>query len=128
VRIHGLKSGKMLKEMRGHTSYVNDARFTVDGSRVLSASSDGAVRVWDAKSAECAATFRPPQSGAGTSGGELAVSCVLPLPKNPEHCVVCNKSNTVYVMTLTGQVVRSFSGGKREGGDFVSCAVSPKVG
>jgi len=23
--------------MRGHTSYVNDARFTVDGSRVLSA-------------------------------------------------------------------------------------------
>mmetsp|Transcript_40453 Transcript_40453/g.100039 ORF Transcript_40453/g.100039 Transcript_40453/m.100039 type:complete len:519 (+) Transcript_40453:154-1710(+) len=124
VRIHGLKSGKMLKEMRGHTSYVNDARYTADGDRVLSASSDGSVRVWDAKSGECSATFKPPQLNA--SGTETAVSCVVPLTKNPEHCVVCTKSNTLYIMTLQGQVVRSFSGGKRAGGDFVSCWVSPK--
>ena len=34
VRVHGLKSGKMLKEMRGHTSFVNDAIFSADGSQV----------------------------------------------------------------------------------------------
>lgn len=44
-RIHGLKSGKLLKEFRGHTSYVNDAIFTNDGSRVISASSDCTVKV-----------------------------------------------------------------------------------
>eukprot|EP00740_Mantoniella_antarctica_P011102 CAMPEP_0181367606 /NCGR_PEP_ID=MMETSP1106-20121128/11518_1 /TAXON_ID=81844 /ORGANISM="Mantoniella antarctica, Strain SL-175" /LENGTH=517 /DNA_ID=CAMNT_0023483415 /DNA_START=66 /DNA_END=1619 /DNA_ORIENTATION=+ len=124
VRIHGLKSGKMLKEMRGHGSYVNDARYTADGTRVISASSDGTVRVWDAKSAESVAVFRPPQSGV--AGTEAAVHCAAPLASNPEHCAVCTKSNTVYVMTLQGQVVRSFSGGKREGGDFVSCVVTPK--
>lgn len=34
VRVHGLKSGKMLKEFRGHTSYVNDAIWGADGSQV----------------------------------------------------------------------------------------------
>lgn len=32
-RVHGLKSGKMLKEFRGHTSYVNDAIYSADGSQ-----------------------------------------------------------------------------------------------
>jgi WD40 repeat protein len=45
ARVHGLKSGKMLKEFRGHTSYVNYAIFTTDGSRVITASSDCTVKV-----------------------------------------------------------------------------------
>lgn len=44
-RIHGLKSGKLLKEFRGHASYVNDAIFTHDGLRVVTASSDCTVKV-----------------------------------------------------------------------------------
>lgn len=35
----------MLKEFRGHTSYVNDAIFTNDGTRVITASSDCTVKV-----------------------------------------------------------------------------------
>lgn len=44
-RMHGLKSGKTLKEFRGHTSFVNDAIFTTDAHNVISASSDGTVKV-----------------------------------------------------------------------------------
>ena len=64
-RVHGLKSGKMLKEFVGHTSYVNDAVYSPDGSQIISAASDSTVRVWDAKSCEelrafkCAATAQP---------------------------------------------------------------------
>lgn len=58
VRVHGLKSGKMLKEFRGHTSYVNDAIYSPDGSQILSCSSDCSVRVWDAKTCECVGAFR----------------------------------------------------------------------
>lgn len=53
VRVHGLRSGRMLKEFRGHKSYVNCAIYSLDGAQVFSASSDGTVGVWDAKSCEC---------------------------------------------------------------------------
>ncbi|KAK8620674.1 hypothetical protein V6N13_067141 [Hibiscus sabdariffa] len=86
-RIHGLKSGKLLKEFRGHTSYVNDAIFTADGSRVITSSSDCTVKVWDVKTTDCLQTFKPPP---------------------------------------TLRVVKSFSSGKKEGGDFVAACVSPK--
>lgn len=58
VRVHGLKSGKTLKEFRGHTSFVNYAVYSADGSQIVSASSDATVRVWDAKSCECVRAFR----------------------------------------------------------------------
>ena len=38
ARVHGIKSGKMLKEFRGHTSYVNYAIYSPDGSQVCTPS------------------------------------------------------------------------------------------
>ena len=35
LRASGLKSGKMLKEFRGHSSYVNSVMFTLDGHNVI---------------------------------------------------------------------------------------------
>lgn len=123
ARIHGLKSGKMLKEFRGHTSYVNDAIFTNDGSRIITASSDCTVKVWDVKTADCLQTFKPPPP---LRGGDASINSVHLFPKNADHIVVCNKTSSIYIMTLQGQVVKSFSSGKREGGDFVAACVSPK--
>ncbi|KRT78182.1 translation initiation factor eIF2A, partial [Oryctes borbonicus] len=120
IRIHGLKSGKMLKEFRGHTSFVNEVIFTQDGHNILSASSDGTVKVWSIKTTECVNTIK----ALGVS--DITVNNIHNFAKNPEHFVVCNRSNTVVIMNLQGQIVRSFSSGKREGGDFVCSTVSPR--
>lgn len=58
ARIHGLKSGKTIKEFCGHTSYVNCAIYSQDGSHIITGSSDGTCRVWDVKTTECLNTFR----------------------------------------------------------------------
>ena len=50
--------GRTIKEYRGHKSYVNSAIFSVDGSRVITASADGTVKTWDARNADCVATFK----------------------------------------------------------------------
>ena len=91
--------------------------------QIVSASSDASVRVWDAKSCDCLTSFRPPQT---TTSGEAAVSNVHFYPRNAEQVIVCNKASTVFLMTLQGQVVKSFQSGKREGGDFLASWVSPK--
>uniref|UniRef100_A0A914WNJ2 WD40 repeat-containing protein SMU1 n=1 Tax=Plectus sambesii TaxID=2011161 RepID=A0A914WNJ2_9BILA len=124
IKIHGLKSGKCLKELRGHGSFVNDVKYSHDGHLVLSASSDGTVKVWNLKSTECINTFR---SLGGMTAGDLTVNSIHPMPKSPDHYVICNRSNTVVIVNVQGQIVKSFTSGKREGGDFVCCVLSPRA-
>ncbi|GBP52514.1 WD40 repeat-containing protein SMU1 [Eumeta japonica] len=134
VRIHGLKSGKLLRELRGHTSFVNEALWTPDGHGVLSASSDGSVKLWALRGggAECVLTIKPPAGGGGAepneAGTDPPVNSLLLLPNNPEHFVVCNRTSTVFVMNMQGQIVRSFSSGRREreGGALTCAALSAR--
>lgn len=107
VRVHGLKSGKLLKEFRGHNGYVNDAMYCSDANRIASASSDGAVKLWDARTTECVKTFRPP----GAEGGDAPVIRVLACPKNLDQMVVCTRGRGAFLCNDQGLVVRSFSFG-----------------
>eukprot|EP00658_Telonema_sp_P-2_P054617 TRINITY_DN4344_c0_g1_i4.p1 TRINITY_DN4344_c0_g1~~TRINITY_DN4344_c0_g1_i4.p1 ORF type:complete len:534 (-),score=154.11 TRINITY_DN4344_c0_g1_i4:158-1759(-) len=123
ARIHGLKSGRTLKELRGHSSYVNQGLYTVDANHVVTCSSDGSVKVWDAKTTECLATMRPPTTNAIQ---EVPVNSIMMHPKNAEQIMICNRSDSVYLMTLQGKMVQELSSGKKEGGDFVDATITPQ--
>ncbi|KAG5058241.1 hypothetical protein JHK86_013237 [Glycine max] len=137
----------------GTKSHAECACFSPDGQFLVSCSVDGFIEVWDYISGKlkkdlqyqadevfmmhddavlCVDFSRDSEMLASGSqdgkikGGDASVNSVHIFPKNTDHIVVCNKTSSIYIMTLQGQVVKSFSSGKREGGDFVAACVSPK--
>ena len=125
ARIHGLKGGKTLKEFSGHSSFVNAAIYSKDSANILTASSDGTCRLWDVKTTDCLSVIRP-----GTVPGsvirEFTIHTIMLMPNNPDQVFVCNKSSNAYIMTIQGQIIKTFSSGKVSGGDFVCATVSPQ--
>ena len=59
IHIVGMKSGRILKELRGHTSYINCAIWLDEGAFVLSGSHDGSLKLWDLNRVECVSTSYP---------------------------------------------------------------------
>lgn len=102
-----MKSGKCLKEFRGHTSFVTFAIYNDEETHVLSSCSDGTLKVWSVKSTECQNTFRVTVPGAGSIISTPVISVHL-VPKSnmtdQQLFVVCNKTNTVHVVNIQGQV------------------------
>lgn len=105
VKLHGLRSGKTLKEYRGHTAGITSIAVAGDGS-VVSSSSDGTVRVWDGKSTECLAVVKPPQASAA---GDAAVLSVQVVPRTPDHILITPRAGAAYIATLRGQVLRTLT-------------------
>jgi len=52
ARIWEVSSGRLLKQLSGHTGIVNSARFSPSSERIVSASEDNTVRVWNTHTGE----------------------------------------------------------------------------
>ncbi|KAF1806635.1 WD40-repeat-containing domain protein [Mucor lusitanicus] len=132
IRIHGLKSGKMLKEFRGHTSFINTVVYSADNTRVLSASSDGTAKIWDAKTTACLHTINPqPKIEKGQLNpmgglGNASVQAIMPIPKRQDQFLVCNKTNTLFIMSIRGQIIKTLTHNKLKGSDFITASTSPQ--
>lgn len=131
ARIHGLRSGKTLKEFRGHGSFVNSAHFVQNESQVVTGSADGTVRLWDVKAASQLRSFKPPQEIETEDAPVLAVH---PMPRTPGRIVVVSRSHAVHIMSLEGVLMSTLQASKppsdgnvaTSGKQVVSAAVSPR--
>lgn len=57
IYIRNIKYGFIETELVGHTDLVNSALYSYDNNRIVSASRDSTVRLWDAHTNNCIATF-----------------------------------------------------------------------
>ena len=112
IRIHGLRSGKQTREFRGHTSFVNGACYTPDGSRILSVGSEGAFMIWDVKTGNCLDVVR---------FGDSPLASIEPVPKAPNKFLLCSKSKILLIDNI-GCVMAEIS----KDVDFLACCASPR--
>lgn len=66
-------------------------------------------------------TIRP-----ATLAAETPINQIFLMPRNHEQIIVVPRSDTIYIMNTQGQVIRSFTSGKKEQGEFICSTVSPK--
>lgn len=121
LRLHGIRSGKALKEFRGHGSYVNAVAFSRSGEEVVSGSSDGTVRLWDLRTSDCLLTVRP--GLPGQQGHDVTVLAAIAVPHTDTYFVV-TKSSSAHLLSAQGETIRTYrSGGSA---DFLCACVSPQ--
>ncbi|KAJ1499139.1 Serine/threonine-protein kinase smu1, partial [Coelomomyces lativittatus] len=98
IRLHGMKSGKLLKEFRGHTSFVNSVTYVSEYTRIFSGSSDGSVKIWESKTGNCLQTFIP--------ANQASVLLIQLIPSRG-HLLITSQSNYVVLVDAQGNTVWS---------------------
>ncbi|KAL7438679.1 hypothetical protein ACHAXM_006562, partial [Skeletonema potamos] len=149
VREHGLLSSRMIKEFRGHKSYINCCSYVIlpnssivthiesGGERnflaVVTASADGSVIVWNGRSAEALREIIPPISTAHNSSirdaesifSSRSIHTVIHMHSPPNTMVVVPRSDRAFLMSLSGSILHTYVRDDVQGTDFLAATVSP---
>lgn len=143
-REFSLRSSRLLKEFRGHTSFVNSCHYNVPREksvRVVTTSADGTTRIWDSKSAECMFILRPLSLGDHLSeygssvlihaGDAMSVESNSPnviaairLHTPPQSMILVPRGSRAFLVTESGSVLRVFDVPDKKA-VFVTACVSP---
>merc|ERR1712071_272377 len=95
IRLHGLRSGKMMREFRGHESFVTSAFLTPDNQHIVSSGADACCKVWNFKTGECVNTIRI--GGDQSVHSDIPVNQVIQHPKSSDKLIICNRTSIIHV-------------------------------
>jgi len=148
-REHGLLSSKMIKEFRGHKSYINCCSYVVlpnssivtrsesNGERnflaVVTASADGSVMIWNCRSAEPLREIIPPISTSSNRSihdtesifSNRSIHTVIHLHSPPNTMIVVPRSDRAFMMSLSGSILQTYVRDDVQDTELLAATVSP---
>lgn len=126
VMLHGLMSGRLLQEWKGHESFVTKAGF-LDSTKICTTSSDGFLRIFPVSSTTALLSLpinhALPKELSEESNAPLAINNFLFL-KRSQSLLVCPNGTTGCVLGLDGTLVKCFKTEKLMD-RFVNVTTSP---
>lgn len=126
VMLHGLMSGRLLQEWKGHESFVTKAGF-LDSSKICTTSSDGFLRIFSASSTTALLSLPIsnvlPKEISEESNAPVSINNFLFL-KRSQLLLVCPNGTTGCVLGLDGTLVKCFKTEKLMD-RFVNVTTSP---
>ncbi|CAO3635146.1 unnamed protein product [Cunninghamella blakesleeana] len=122
VKIHDIQSGKLLKEFKGHSSFVNNVTFINNDNHVISGSNDGVVKVWDIETSHCLYSINPTKEN-------LPIQLIIPLPPANDNgaFAICSKSKQLSIYSEHGDLIKMIPSNdqhKNSSSDFISAGLS----
>lgn len=148
-REHGLLSSRMIKEFRGHKSYVNCCSYVIlpnssivtrsesGGERnflaVVTASADGSVMIWNCRSAEPLREIIPPISTSNNRSihdtesivSSRSIHTVIQMHTPPNTMIVVPRSDRAFLMSLSGSILQTYVRDDVQGTELLAATVSP---
>jgi WD40 repeat-containing protein SMU1 len=58
--------------------------------------------------------------------GNAFVQSIIQLPKNMDQYLVCNKTDTLFIISSRGQIIKAMTHKKQAESDFIAAATSPQ--
>jgi WD40 repeat protein len=116
IKSHGLKSASLLKEYKGHSGPITDFQLIEDEDRMISASGDGTLRIWNLISTTCVKIINPLTLNKGEEGlMDVSIVSLQMYPnqqdKERRHwCLVCHEGSNIALLIniKTNALVNSF--------------------
>lgn len=128
-REFGLRTKRILKEFRGHTSFINSCHYNLSLKNsnqellVVTSSADSTVRVWCGRSAEEKYVLNPmsssgssailkanstPSCGESNAESERNIHTILPLHTPANTMIVIPRGPKAYHVTTSGLILKVF--------------------
>ncbi|WP_435009326.1 hypothetical protein P12x_000578 [Tundrisphaera lichenicola] len=116
ILLWNLKTGKVLRTLRGHTGVILRMAFSPDGQQLASGDSEHSVRLWDVSTGRAERTLTP-------EGDPSPVTCVTYTPDGSNLVTVSSARGPEFWEPGTGRRLRTIGGD--EVLSFHSVAFSP---
>lgn len=95
VKLHGMRSGKTIRDFRGHRSFVYGLAFSRDDNFIVSGGSDSTVKIWNARTAQLLHEYKSP--------GKVHTIVLMPNFKS-DIFLIGDRSRCIQLIDLDGKV------------------------
>src|SRR5260370_8765815 len=112
TRLWDVPTGRSIRVLTGHESWVYCAVFTPDGKKLISAGRDQTIRYWDVGSGKEIRQFIRPTYQRVSNAGKWATDFLLVSPSpNCQYLVVAGSNHGLLLFNATtGEGIRPFRG------------------